>query len=124
MRKERGSSGALSIRAGTMADDLDSVESIFNELASDNLPEAVMAEYRKAFEAGSVTIAEVDPDYGSWEDNSDLDASELESKGFSEFAVFDENDSEGRMFARVLLGPSSHEAFLRWNTEYTAGDGW
>lgn len=65
-----------------MADDLDSVESIFNELASDNLPEAVMAEYRKAFEAGSVTIAEVDPDYGSWEDNSDLDASELESKAF------------------------------------------
>ena len=30
-----------------MADDLDSVESIFNELASDNLPEAVMAEYRR-----------------------------------------------------------------------------
>ena len=124
MRKERGSSGALSIWAGTMADDLDSVESIFNELASDNLPEAVMAEAPKRHsEVGSVTIAEVDPDYGSWEDNSDLDASELESKGFSEFAVFDENDSEGRMFARVLLDLSSHEAFLRWNTEYTAGDG-
>ena len=107
-----------------MADDLDCVESIFNELASDNPPEAVMAEYRKAFEAGSVTIAEVDPDYGSWEDNSDLDASELASRGFSEYAVFDESDSEGRIFARVLLDSSSNEAYLRWNTAYTAGDGW